>query len=190
MTSVLARYSGLIVLSVALGLPTSARAQASPTATRVADIQIGANFTTAKPDYTSGTWYGGGIYGNIDFRHHLGLELDFHQIPGPGPVLYERTYEAGVRYGHPIGPRFVPYAKVLFGRGVFNFAGPDPATGNTVQVANLAFNTQSIGGGVDFKLVRSINLRLVDYEYQHWDAFPPNGLNPNVLSFGVAYHFH
>jgi hypothetical protein len=84
----------------------------------------------------------------------------------------------------------VPYAKVLFGRGVFNFAGPDPATGKTVQVANLAFNTQSIGGGVDFKLSRSINLRLVDYEYQRWDGFPPNGLNPNVLSFGVAYHFH
>jgi hypothetical protein len=173
-----------------LSLSTLAFAQAVPTATKAADIQIGATFSAAKPDYSTGTWYGGGLYGSIDLAHHLGLELDFHQNSGPGPILYERSYEAGVRYFRPVGPRFVPYAKVLVGRGVFNFPGVDPVTGKTIQVANLAFNTQSLGAGIDFRLSKSINLRLIDFEYQRWAAFPPSGLNPAIVSFGAAYHFH
>ena len=69
------------------------------------------------------------------------------------------------------------------GRGVFNF------TVDTVTVANLAYNMIAIGGGTDYSLTRSINLR-GDFEYQKWFSFPPNGLSPTVFSFGGAYHFH
>jgi hypothetical protein len=30
----------------------------------------------------------------------------------------------------------------------------------------------------------------VDYEYQRWLSFPPNGLSPWILGIGVAYRFH
>ncbi len=101
--------------------------------------------------------------------------------------IYERTYEIGPRYVLHFG-RFEPYAAVFYGRGVFNFpsvgGGPNGRLG-----ANLAYNLEAAGGGVDYRLRRSINLR-VDYEFQNWMGFPPHGLTPTVLDFGAAYHFH
>ena len=176
-------------------------AQARITADRLGDLQVGVDFSLAKPDYagdlynlaqpTNGEnrWHGYGVYTTFDLRHHLGVAFDFHQLSGPDPVLYERTYELGLRYSRPVGQRLLPYVKIMEGRGVFNFAAVD-ASGQSVQIANLAFNTQSLGGGVDLHVTRGINVRVFDYEYQHWDNFPPNRLNPQVLSFGVAYHFH
>jgi hypothetical protein len=96
---------------------------------------------------------------------------------------YERTYEIGPRYVLHLG-RFRPYAKGLFGRGVFNYPKVGPGLGG-----NVAYNVAAGGGGVDYLLTRSINLR-VDYEYQHWLGFPPHGLTPAILEIGAAYRFH
>ena len=166
----------------------AARAQATPTASRFADLQAGVTFSFANPDYGT-NWHGYGAYADLDLRYRLGLEFDFHQLSGPNPVLYERTYEIGPRISYPIKYRFIPYAKAMYGRGVFNFAGTDPS-GNAVQIANLAYNITSFGGGVDVKTIRGLNLRVIDYEHQRWGSFPPHGLTPGVFSFGVAYHFH
>ena len=163
-------------------------AQATPTASRVADLQAGVTFSVANPDYGT-NWHGYGAYADLDLRYRLGLEFDFHQLSGPNPVLYERTYEIGPRISYPIKYRFLPYAKAMYGRGVFNFAGID-SQGNAVQIANLAFNIASFGGGLDVKTIRGLNVRVVDYEHQTWPSFPPHGLTPGVFSFGVAYHFH
>ena len=52
---------------------------------------------------------------------HIGLMLDFHQVNAPSPKIeYERTYEIGGRYVLHYG-RLQPYAKLMYGRGVFNF---------------------------------------------------------------------
>jgi hypothetical protein len=169
-------------------LPSSCSAQASPTASRVADLQAGVTFSYARPDYGK-NWKGYGFYADLDVRRHLGLEFDFHQLSGPNPVLYERTYEIGPRFLYPIHDRFIPYAKAMYGRGVFNFAGTD-SSGNAVQVANLAYNLYTVGGGLDIKTIRGLNIRAIDCEYQTWPNFPPHGLTPAVFSFGVAYHFH
>ena len=184
--------------------------QAVPTASRLADLQIGASFSLADSNYTNSVanpgntndvynlaqptgnsinWHGYGAYVDLDLRQHYGLELNFHQVSGADPTLYERTFQAGVRYLYPIRFRFVPYAKAMEGRGIFNFAAVD-ANGQSFRIANVAYNTQSIGGGLDLRLLPGLNVRLFDYEYQVWDKFPPNKLNPQVLSFGVAYHFH
>jgi opacity protein-like surface antigen len=173
------RLAGLAFLLCGAGV---AFGQASATATRTLDLQVGGGFNLANSDFeTNNMFRGGTIYASADFRHHLGAEIDFHQANSPTDSVYERTYEIGASYHREYG-RFVPYGKVMYGRGVFNFP-----TFGTIQ-ANLAFNEFSFGGGVDFHLLRFLNLR-GDYEYQDWHSFKPNGLTPQVLTIGVAYHF-
>jgi len=190
----------VVVLLVSISAVT--RGQAVPTASRLADVQVGVDFSNAKPDYqqdlynlaepgtSQSRWNGYGAYANMDLRYHFGLEFDFHNVSGPDSVQYERTFEVGGRYLYPIGWRFVPYGKAMIGRGIFNFAAQDATTGKAYQIANLAYNMESFGGGLDFKMLPGLNIRLFDYEYQRWNNFPPRSLNPNVISVGVAYHFH
>lgn len=182
-----------------LMIPHFANAQALPPASRVADVQVGGSFSIANPDYTqdlynlsesnSNRWYGYGSYADIDFRQHFGAELNFHHLAGPDGVQYERTYQIGPRYLYPVGYRFVPYARAMVGRGIFNFAA-DNSSGQVQQIANIAYNTTSFGGGLDFHLNPAWNIRVFDYEYQRWANFPPKTLNPQVITFGIAYHFH
>ena len=177
----------LLLLTLALGAVSVAQAQKLPTATRSLDIQAGGDFVYGKSDYGR-MLKGYGGYGNIDFKPHFGLVLDFHQANGTDKI-YERTYEIGGRYVRHY-KRFDPYAKLMYGRGVFSFPPPvgDP-TGPSA--GNLAYNLGAIGGGVDYKLRRSINIR-GDFEYQEWRHGPllPNGLTPWLSTVGVAYHFH
>lgn len=160
--------------------------QASPTASRVGDLQIGAMFNLASPDYRPETFKGYGFYTTYDFRYHVGIEGEFHQINDPNTTegIYERTYEIGPRYvlRH---DRWAPYAKVMYGRGVFNYppVNGDPKIG---PAANLAYNIIAIGGGVDYHVIPTFNVR-AEYEYQQWLSFPPNGLTPKIFSIGVAY---
>ena len=181
----------LLLLTLAMGSVLSAtsglQAQKLPTATRSLDIQAGGSFVYGKPDYgTKLKGYGG--YGTIDFKPHFGVMLDFHQAYGVSKI-YERTYEVGGRYVRHYG-HLDPYAKGMYGRGVFNFPPPsfDP---NGPSAGNLAYNLFALGGGADYKLRRSINIR-GDYEYQFWHngAGLAHGLTPQLVSVGVAYHFH
>jgi hypothetical protein len=171
-----------IRLSLVLGLLGTASmlsAQSSPTASRIGDLQIGAGFSTAIPDYTNDRFNGLGVYVDFDLTTHWGVEGEFHYVKGPAPLdLYEKTYEIGGRYHRTYG-RVVPYAKAMVGRGVFNYQ---------YGIANLAYNMFAGGAGVDYKLRRHINLR-GDFEYQRWIGFPPNGLTPLVFTLGGAYHF-
>jgi opacity protein-like surface antigen len=171
----------------------SARAygQANPTADRAGDLQIGLGYTSATSEYLTNTAApvpnpyftdrirGFAFYTDFDFRPHWGAELNFHQLNSPvtGDV-YERTYEFGGRYVRHYG-RVAPYAKGLYGRGVFNFYQDE---------ANLAYNMLVGGAGIDVAATRRVNIR-VDYEYQHWMSFQFSGLNPQLITIGAAYHF-
>jgi opacity protein-like surface antigen len=185
-----------------LSLSTAAAlAQAGSTASRKLDLQVGAGYSNAKSDYTPNRIDGYMFYGDVDFMRHLGVELNFHQLNDPKSPVYERTYEAGVRYFRDYG-RFRPYVKGLYGRGVFNspvyeYYVPCPVTATppcTYQLVetnfNLAYNMAVAGGGVDISVVPRINVR-VDYEYQKWFSGQglTNGLTPQIISVGAAYHF-
>jgi opacity protein-like surface antigen len=165
-------------------------AQATPTAETPGVLQIGAMFNIAAPDYRPQKFYGYGFYTTFDFKYHIGFEGEFHQINDTDSAegIYERTYEIGPRYvlHH---DRFDPYAKIMYGRGVFNYPLMLDETGHVSQTANIAYNIAAIGAGLDYRVVPAMNVR-VDYEYQDWFSFPPNGLTPMILSVGVAYHFH
>lgn len=174
---------------------TAAWSQQMPTASRAGDLQVGAGFSFAQPDYTDDIFKGYGIYADFDFKAHWGVEADFHQVNqsysqgGPYGMIYERTYEIGPRYVLHYN-RFAPYTKFLVGRGVFNYPLVGyPGEPTTDPHANLAYNIFTPGAGVDYHLNRSINLR-ADFEYQFWPGFTPHGLEPRVFTVGAAYHFH
>lgn len=167
-------------------LPTRAAGQASSTASRAGDLQVGVGVSFGSSDFDSAELGGTGeslrgfnLYSTFDFKPHFGVEANFRQTkPSYGEDVYERTYEIGGRYVYPVG-RLRPYVKAMYGRGVFNY--PE-------DVANLAYNLYSLGAGADFRLLQDVNLR-VDYEHQHWFSFPLAPLEPNLVTVGVAYHF-
>ena len=156
---------------------------------RVGDLQIGALFVYGNSDYRPQNFRGYGGYASFDFRYHIGIEGDFHQLNDPDSTdgVYERTYEIGPRYVLHHG-RYNPYAKLMYGRGVFNYPPVfgDPKIG---PAANLAYNIGAIGGGLDYRIVAGMNAR-VDFEHQQWFGFPPSGITPWIVSIGAAYRFH
>jgi len=174
--------AAMLLISTAIFPELSARAQSNTTASRTGDLQIGAGFVFAKSNYnfTPINLFGGSLYTTFDIRNHWGGEFNFrHTRASSDSTVYERTYEIGPRIFIARGP-LIPYAKLLCGRGVYNFHN---------NIANIAFNMYTFGGGADFQLRRSINLR-ADYEYQTWMGFPIANLHPSVITIGVAYHFH
>jgi len=185
----------ILALSFTVACSSMALAQSTPAASRLGDLQVGATFTNADSDYVVNRINGFGFYSDFDFRRHIGAEVDFHQLNdyqgGTNARIYERSYEAGGRYFWNFG-RFKPYVKGLYGRGVFNF----PLEDASVPRANLAFNTLNLGAGVDIAVLKHLNVR-AEYEYQHWFGFPQSSatpqvkssLTPQLLTFGVAYHF-
>ena len=162
----------------------------TPTASRRADLQVGAGITGARHDYpyypTGDTKYIGGvtIYATYDFRQHLGVEFNFRELSDHNDNhLGERSYEIGPRYVWHFY-RLNPYVRVSYGRGVFNFP-----YSNGFPTANLAYNMFAAGGGVDVNVLKHLNAR-VDFDYQDWLSFPdPPHLQPKVGTVGVAYHF-
>jgi opacity protein-like surface antigen len=162
--------------------PVAARPQSLPTASRAADLQLGGGFVIARSAYnfTPIHLYGVSIYADLAIRPHWGAEFDFHHTKASeDSTIYERTYELGPRFFLTRGA-VTPYAKVLYGRGVYNFRN---------NTANVAYNMYTFGGGMDFAVTRSVNVR-GDYEYQNWMGFPLGTLHPSVGTIGVAWHFH
>jgi hypothetical protein len=154
-------------------------AQAAPTASRAGDLQIGAGYAIARPDYVQQTYQGFAAYADFDLRPHFGLEAEFHLVvTATGDQMYERTYEVGGRYLCTWGP-LVPYAKAMIGRGNFNYP---------YGLASLSYNIFAGGVGADLKLGPYLRLR-GEYEYQKWRSFPNGGLMPQIVTIGVAYHF-
>lgn len=170
-------YLFLILLACS---SVTAFAQGRPTASRAGDLQVGGGYTFSRADYLTGRQSGFAFYSDFDFRPHWGVEVDFHQINDrSGTQVYQRTYEVGGRYIVGNYSRFTPYVKGLYGRGVYNFPQSE---------ANLAYNMLVGGGGVDIAVHPRINVR-ADFEYQHWFGFQFSGLNPQLITFGAAYHF-
>ena len=175
----IARFGLLLFLDAACCL---ASGQAIPTASRLGDLQVGVGYTNASADYSyvANRIRGLNFYTDFDVRHHVGLELNFHQLDDPSSAVYERTYEVGGRYVRHLGI-FAPYAKGMYGRGVLNFPK---------NVANLAYNLLAVGAGVDVAVRPRVNVR-AEFEYQDWLSAPGSGLHldPSLLTVAVAYHF-
>jgi hypothetical protein len=163
-----------------LGAATILYAQSEATASKRLDLKVGGSFATANSDY-GGRYSGGAAYINADFLPNLGVEGEFHFVKDSSD-LYEKTYEVGGRY-YRTYRKYVPYAKVMYGRGIFNF----PALPDGFR-PNLAYNLAAAGIGVDYKMKRYLYVR-GDWEYQNWFGFQNSSLSPSILTIGAAYHF-
>ena len=185
-------YFKTIITALALGVfPSLLMSQATPTASRRLDMQVGGIFSLANPGIASNAtivygqmnFKGGGVYATFDPTNHFGLEISAREVFGVESV-HEATYEIGPRvYG--IYRRFMPYGKVLVGRGVFTYPN---------SIGSQAFTVGALGGGIDYRLSSKLYVR-ADYEYQSWFGFAaqvsafPGSLSPTAASLGVAYHF-
>ena len=168
-----------LTIVLLLGGSSLLHAQANPTASRSGDLQIGAGYTIAKPDYGQQNFQGLAAYADFDLRSHLGLEAEFHQVSSSsGNQSYQRSYDVGGRYFRTYGA-LVPYVKVMVGLGNFNYP-----LGQT----NLAYNLFAGGIGADYRIRPSLSLR-AEYEMQRWSGFTNGGLNPQLVTLGLAYHF-
>jgi hypothetical protein len=170
----------MIVFTCMLGSAAIMHAQALPAGSRAGDLKIGGGFSTANSDYAD-RYNGGAAYVNYDFMPHIGVEGEFHFVKD-STDLYEKTYEVGGRYFRTYG-KFVPYVKVMYGRGVFNF----PPLGDGFR-ANLAYNLIAAGVGTDYKVKPWLYVR-ADFEYQTWLGFQGSSLSPSILTVGAAYRF-
>jgi opacity protein-like surface antigen len=170
---------GRLALSFLLGGASALYSQAVPTASRTGDVQIGAGYSIARPDYVQQTFPGFAAYADFDFRPHIGIEGEFHQVYSTnGDQSYERTYAIGGRYFRTYGA-LVPYVKAMVGRGDFNYP-----FGQT----ELGYNLFAAGVGADFKLGPWLRVR-GEYEFQKWSSFPNGGFTPQIVTIGAAYHF-
>lgn len=164
-----------------LSLATWSHAQAVPTASRGGAIQVGVAGTFISPDYTEQYMKGVTFYGDLDLTQHLGVEGDIHYSIITPDDLSENSYLLGVRYKWHY-KRFEPYAKVLGGIARFGFQSgtyPTPTT-NT-------YGEYAVGGGLDVRATRHINVRAFDVEFQKWPGFDDHGLSPIAYTIGVAY---
>jgi hypothetical protein len=178
----LKRHTLIGCFACVFGLTSWSHTQAIPTASRAGTIQIGVGGTFASPDYTQKYLKGLSIYGDFDFAHHIGVEGDIHFASIIAPEdIGENTYLLGPRFTFRHG-RFDAYGKGLLGIGQFQFQQGTYGNGSS-----STYGVYALGGGLDIRATHHINVRAIDFEYQKWPHFYPNGLTPYVTTIGVAY---
>ncbi len=172
-----------------LGLSGSLHAQAVPAGSRSFRLQAGAGFTFASPDYAQRKIEGITAFADLDLRHRLGIELEYHDISIVTPTdIGENTMLLGLRYSLYRKGRIHAYAKGLGGLGWFQYQeGVYTSTKHTDT-----FGAYALGGGLEIRATEHINIRAFDFEAQRWPSyFTPgyahNGLTPYVSTIGVAY---
>ncbi len=168
----------------------ASQGQAIPAAMRTGQVQVGAGFSFAIPDYGPTYIKGFTAYADADLKHRLGLEADVHYISILTPTdIGEDTFLIGPRFTLLHRNRLNAYAKVLGGLGRFEYQ-----QGTYQPTHTDSFGVFSLGGGIEYRASQHINVRAVDIEAQRWlgygtPGFASHGLTPFVTTFGVAYVF-
>jgi opacity protein-like surface antigen len=176
----------LAALSLPLAfLPASLHAQATAAASRTGGINVGITYTNSNQDEFTQRLQGISIYSTFDLSAHIGLEADAHlpSLISSFDNYTESSFDIGVRYYHPVR-KFLPYGKLMVGFGSANAPNNSEIVGGG---APGSYFLLAAGGGLDYRLTDKITIRAIDYEYQDWTNFPPNGLTPSMISVGFAY---
>ena len=193
---------GLTLATLVVCAAHSALAQAVPAAkiARASSaVAVGAGFSGYNADFGAGHLLGGTLW--IDYTpplaprllHGIGLEVEARDLNyGRSPKAYTNqrmdVASGGVIYTLPRFAKLRPYGKFIMGFGSIDNGAPVRSYHETRTVT-------SVGGGVDYRVLRKLWAR-VDYEYQSWpDYFKLNGaahggaLTPEGFTVGVLYRF-
>jgi hypothetical protein len=173
----------LLILSL-FTFSCAAYGQALPTADRNLQVQIGGAVSLGNPDYDDKDIKGVSLFVDLDYGAHWGIEGDIHDITISTPQdIGQSSALLNIRYKLNYG-KIHPHIRAGAGLAYFDFdKGFYPANSST------SYGVYDIGAGVDYSATRKLHIRVLDFEYQDWKNFPPNGLTPYILSIGAAYNF-
>ena len=160
------------------------QAQARPAAARSAGITLFGAITRVSPAYSSDTNYGALIGADFTrYFHLLSPSLEVRYTDSSGPTVGESTIAGGLKVERRFG-RFIPYADFLVGYGSITFEHPVIYPTGPYSSDN-SFIT-SAGGGLDFKLSRSIALKF-DAQSQSWKlGSDQSRRSPSAVSLGLS----
>ena len=162
-------------------LAPSLLAQADYSANKNSRLQAGVGYLYLKPDYVNTNIQGISFWGDYDFLKHIGAEAVVHL----GSIITPSDYSEN---SYMIGPRFMirrrkltGYAKLIVGRATIT---------NIDYNVSSSYNAYAFGGGLEYKLLRKVNIRALDFEYQKWPNFEPHTLSPIAITVGASYIIH
>jgi opacity protein-like surface antigen len=192
---------GFAGLFLVLTFPAFSQVVPSASGSSGPPLAVGAGFSVYNTDWASHYMEGGSLWvdwsftGGPSLLHGFGLEAEARDISlGRGthsgvPANFRLdTAGGGVMYTWHHFHNLKPYAKFLLEYGGIDWDNPNP---------NFKHETRSVlapGGGVEYRLFRSISLR-GDYEYQSWPdiaIYRPNSthiLDPQGFTIGAMYDF-
>jgi hypothetical protein len=176
------KWSSLMLcLASLLVMVPSLHSQAVYTANRTTRIQAGAGLAYIMPDYVDASIKGVSFWADYDFLKYVGVEASVHlgTIITPADIA-ETSYFVGPRlvYRH---RKLTGYAKILLGRATIT---------NQFYGVSSSYNAYALGGGLEYKIARKINLRAIDFEFQQWPDFEPHTLSPIAITIGASYIIH
>ncbi len=177
----------IALLFACVTVAAAAHAQALPSATSSGvSYQAGGGISFGQPDYADDVIKGVTVFGNMDFHSGLGLVLEYHNLELVTPQdIGEASIVGGIRYGRRYKGKFYPYIKATAGVGTLQFE-----QGTYATTTSYNYKIYAVGGGVEYHTDGHLMLRLVDFEYQDWPNFQPNGLDPYVITIGAGYRWH
>ena len=166
------------VISLLILIPVL-HGQAVPSGIFRSHIQAGAGVMYLDNDYSDRANQGISVWGDYDFTHLVGVEVEAHfgGIITPDDIG-ENSYLVGPRFMYH-KRKFTGYAKIMLGRGTIT---------NQLLNQSSTFNiVPAYGGGLEYRVAHSLNIRVVDFELQKWPNFEPNTLSPFAISVGLMY---
>lgn len=174
-------FSLVVCFASLLVLVPSLNAQAIYTADQKTRIQVGGGALALSPDYAPGRVIGFSAWGDYDFSKYIGVEVSTHfgEFITPND-LTENSYMIGPRFSYR-RHKLTLYGKALVGRATIT---------NQDTNGSSTFNAYAFGGGVEYRILRKINIRAIDFEQQRWLDFGQNGLTPTAISIGASYIIH
>jgi opacity protein-like surface antigen len=160
-------------------------AQALPTATGVGiSFQGGAGVSFVNTDYITQYVKGVSIFASADLSSGIGVAVEYNDNNVLTPQDFgETSFMGGIRFTvkkH----SFRPYVKALAGVGAVHFSQGYYRTSSSQSSFAVG-----LGAGVDYRVSQHFFVRAIDFEYQDWRNFPPNGLSPYVITIGAGYHW-
>jgi opacity protein-like surface antigen len=173
------------LLFAVFSLSLAAHSQALPTATGgPISVQGGAGVSFANSDYTTQYVKGVSFFASADLAAGLGVAVEYNDNNLVTPQdLGETSFMGGLRFTVK-KKSFRPYVKVLAGLGTVHLS-----QGYFLTNATQSSMALGLGAGLDYRLSEHFFVRAIDFEYQDWRNFPPNGLSPYVITIGAGYRW-